>query len=795
MRKTLHNSHFQFEIDNQVSSWSLYDLAQSDIALNNVRMQFSYHINKTFVTGLENWQQYHISHIEAELPGLNKSEAIILGNQADLHGVKVKVFFTLHPQFPLFLWKVEITNMGDIPIKVNRIDMLHIGNIKHLSKKQQGIQSFIDNIGGNLAFFSNGWGSWNYTATYGADDKYQRTRLSFIHTPMQVNAGTPQPSSRGVFASDMFGILGSRDTRKAFLAGFLSQKQHFGSLLVHLNHHSPSLQLWANGDDARLDPGKTIQTDWACIQFVDIDSPAPLAPYLIASAQENQVSQKINESAVPTGWCSWYMFYQDISKDKIIRNTAALRKMKEELPLELIQIDDGFQTAIGDWLTVKDTFPDGMKSLATEIRQNEFTPGLWLAPFIVDPRSQLAKEHSDWLLRGKFNRPVNAGFTSWGVFATALDITKPAAMHYVQEVIHTAVKKWGYPYLKLDFLYAASLPGHYNDSTKTRAQVLRQGLQTIREIAGQDTYLLGCGCPIGSAIGIVDAMRIGPDVDERWNPSHQGIEFFFDKEPDLPSVRNSIHNIITRAFTHRRWWINDPDTLLLRDTTKLTLAEIQSLATAAALSGGSLLISDDIPSLSPERIQIVKALFPLIKQIPTIPDWFDSQHPEKMQLDLQNETGNWTVLGNFNWSDAPKQMQLNYKTISQDPNTTYFAREFWTGKTWTFNPSKPPTLTIPPHGVALLSIRTIIPDIPTYLGSEIHISQGLEVRHWKVSPQKISLQINKSGTNQGNICLQLPRLPQEVLLNSNPIFGELTTGGHYSLQLQFRDKADIHIAL
>ena len=71
-------------------------------------------------------------------------------------------------------------------------------------------------------------------------------------------------------------------------------------------------------------------------------------------------------------------------------------------------------------LTFKPGFPSGVSPLAQEIASRGFMPGLWLAPFIVDRCSQLAKQHPDWLLRGGLNIPVNAGFL-WGRF-TALDI-------------------------------------------------------------------------------------------------------------------------------------------------------------------------------------------------------------------------------------------------------------------------------------------------------------------------------------------------------------------------------------
>ena len=197
-------------------------------------------------------------------------------------------------------------------------------------------------------------------------------------------------------------------------------------------------------------------------------------------------------------------------------------------------------------------FPNGLKTLAKKIHNYGFTHGIWLAPFIVHPRSKLARNHPEWLLRKKNRGLARAGFV-WNALSKALDITAPGALDYVFEVVDTTVHKWGFPYIKLDFLYAAALQGKYHDDMKTRAQVLRTGMEAIRNAAGKETTLLGCGAPFGSMLGLVDIVRIGADVSGHWTPTYFNISFPFRKEPHIPSAGNSIHNIITRSFLHNRW--------------------------------------------------------------------------------------------------------------------------------------------------------------------------------------------------------------------------------------------------
>ena len=488
-------------------------------------------------------------------------------------GLNWQVSFTSLQDKSLLLWRLELTNNSNEPLFIDELSLLEPAQARaqNLDFPQRSDRD-------DLAFFANGWQSWSHTGVYPAKSKMRRSNLGILQEPMVINPGTPKYRTAGRFSSDFFGVLGDRQTRVGFLLGFLSQKYHFGSLTVDLRRRL-NVRLWANGDHARLDPGMTISTDWAVWQPVQLDEPDPLAPYLEAVTDEHRINAL---PQAPAGWCSWYYYYEDISPRIIRENLGQIKEIGHKLPLDLVQIDDGFEASVGDWLEFKHEFHDGVAPLAREIKSVGLTPGLWLAPFILHPRSRLASEHPDWLLRrgnGRLSRP---GFV-WSSLGAALDLTVPDALEYACQVLDVAVHQWGFPYLKLDFLYAAALAGRYHDPTRTRAQVLRGGMEALRRTVGDETILVGCGAPLGSMLGLVQVMRIGADVAPSWKPSYFGISLPIRNEPHMPSARNSIQNILTRAPLHRRWWVNDPDCLLVRLDSKLSLAEVRSLASAIGI--------------------------------------------------------------------------------------------------------------------------------------------------------------------------------------------------------------------
>ena len=806
MTYILQSPYLQLTINPNTATWSLYSSKKDGPYLDGVTQQIRYRRRLKKFTTLNRWRNAQVSSVEQVSSPHGEIRQIQVKLAPDQNGLSSTLTFALTNEHPLMLWKVEINNQGNKPVHIDQIEMLSAGFFpKKRVLPQAGpvvlrpsmppsdhgvIRPHPDP--GELAFFSNGWQSWSHTGAFGAQDYYQRTRLGFLTAPMWHNAGTARPEKRGYFASDMFGVLGDRQHRSGILAGFLSQKQHFGSLLARIDKPLyPALRMWANGDLTRLDPGATMTTDWAVIQSIKIDDPDPLGPYLDAVTREHALTT--DHRPPTTGWCSWYHFYQDISEDKIRKNLKAASKTQETVPLDLIQIDDGFEAQIGDWFEFDPEFPSGVAPLAKEIKKAGFTPGIWLAPFIVHSKARLRKNHPDWLLRNRWGWPVNAGFV-WNNFNKALDLTHPEALQYACDSVRVAAHDWGYPYLKLDFLYAAALMGRYRDRTKTRAQVLRMGLEALREAVGPDVELLGCGAPIGTSVGIFDAMRIGADVAPRWMPEEMGFKAPVRDESPLPSTRNALLNTLTRAPMHDRWWVNDPDCLLIRPDSELTLPEVQSLATAIALTGGALLLSDDLPKLPPDRLRIAEQLLPLIGQTPRVLDWFDAPMPRLLRLDLENQTGPWHLLAIFNWDSQPQDISMPLESFDLDPNQIYFWRSFWVGTSDLISGGSLNLSRIPPHGVRLLSLRPKSEDKPVYMGSNLHISQGLEVTQWSVSnTERVHLRLERPGKSQGKVELYLPRAPKMATLNQRELSWQKNGPDGYTFSVSFDHSAELGI--
>jgi alpha-galactosidase len=775
------NSLIAFSIDPQNGTFSMEPSAVDFPAIKGAQIVISGWIkNEHFAIPLVLNAETAQKH-PGGLSLLTHRDQITFQPQSPIAGLEIQVVFSMMKENPVIMWKVNVANQGSRSVWIERIDLIRKPNHKDETCLQTNSSSAA------LGFFVNGWQSWSFSGITSQATQQLRSHLGLLQNPMIVDAGLKN-TDRYASIADMFAVLLDREKEKGCLIGFLSQKEQFGHIAL-TSWKNPDICMWADADGVRLDVHAALQTDWAIFMLVEGSDSESTHLYFDLAARENKIAF---QSKVFTGWCSWYQYYHDINEEIIRENLEVLDAHRADFPLDLVQIDDGFEEHAGDWLFFKSGFPQGVKPLAQDIEKKDFIPGLWLAPFIVQRSSDLYTKHPDWILRKANGRPVNAGF-GWNSLATALDLTNPAASDYVRTVITKAVQDWQYPYLKLDFLYAAALKGNYFDPTKTRAQVLRTGLEDIRDAAGQKTYLVGCGLSLGPALGIVDSMRIGPDVSGSWKPAYFNVNVLPKNEPSVPCARNSLRNILTRANMHKRWWVNDPDCILVRDQSDLTIAEVQTLATVIGLSGGSMVFSDDLTSLSSERLQLAARLLPPLSNNMLVLDWLQNQYPCRMRTTMENASGNWDLLAQINWKDEDCSVTLSVGSFGL-PDGNYWISDFWGQQVYqTSESSLLGEFKIPAHGCLLLAVRPVQNGKDQYLGSDLHFSQGIEVKKWTIRKNETRFVLDLRRKTSGQIYLSIPSTPMKI--ESSQDISDFTKIGQsiYKMQVQLEKPLTITI--
>lgn len=292
------------------------------------------------------------------------------------------------------------------------------------------------------------------------------------------------------------------------------------------------------------------------------------------------------------GYTSWYNHYQNISEELILNELSGADDR-----FELFQIDDGFETHIGDWPDIDPVkFPNGLRGIAEQIHEKGMLAGIWLAPFVAENDSKLAAEHPDWIAKDADGNPVYAG-GNWSGFMP-LDLNKEEAVAYIREVLRF-YKDLGFDFFKLDFLYAVNLCPLKG---KTRSETAEYAYGLLREELS-DRLILGCGATLSNGFERFDYCRIGPDVSLKFDDAAYMRAF----HPERISTKVTIQNTIFRSGLDGHAFLNDPDVFLLRDDNMhMSFERRTALTKMNALFGSLLMTSDRVSEYDDRKKEVLE---------------------------------------------------------------------------------------------------------------------------------------------------------------------------------------------
>ncbi|MFB7886273.1 alpha-galactosidase [Microbacterium sp. NPDC056057] len=151
--------------------------------------------------------------------------------------------------------------------------------------------------------------------------------------------------------------------------------------------------------------------------------------------------------ARPVTLNTWEAVYFDHSLERL----AALADAAASVGIERFVLDDGWfegrrddTAGLGDWTVDTDVWPDGLHPLVDHVRALGMEFGIWVEPEMVNPDSDLARRHPDWILRGRMSLPPSARQQQ------VLDLAHPDAYAHIAEHLHALLDEYPIAYLKWD---------------------------------------------------------------------------------------------------------------------------------------------------------------------------------------------------------------------------------------------------------------------------------------------------------------------------------------------------------
>jgi len=333
----------------------------------------------------------------------------------------------------------------------------------------------------------------------------------------------------------------------------------------------------------------------------------------------------------------WYFAYGNNSKELILHHTEMMSNLALDTnnrPFSVI--DDGWQlhlpkgsndTCWGDDFSKSNNKFGDMSQVTAEIKKLGMRPGLWTRPLLANqhdiPSSMIPIRNDRQDSKERY-----------------LDPTIPENLNRIAGIIGI-YKEWGFDLVKHDYSTydffgrwgfemkeELTSPGwHFNDRSKTNAEILLELYQTIRKAAG-NMLLIGCNTVSHLSAGIFDLMRTGDDTSgKEW----------------ARTSKMGVNTLGFRLPQHNAFYAVDGDCVGL--TTEIPWKKNQQWLQLLTESSAPLFISAQPEAIGEEQKAVIKKSFTLAArpQPLAVPlDWMTNPRPAKWNL-------NGDIV-NFDWS-------------------------------------------------------------------------------------------------------------------------------------------------
>lgn len=195
--------------------------------------------------------------------------------------------------------------------------------------------------------------------------------------------------------------------------------------------------------EIRLAPGASFRGPWVYANYgVGLDAVATRFHRWLRSRPNHPDAER------PVTLNVWEAVYFDHDTDRLIdlANRAAA------LGVERFVLDDGWfgarrndRAGLGDWVVSPEVWPDGLHPLTDVVTGLGMQFGLWVEPEMVNPDSDLARAHPEWLLQpGGGRLPVESRFQQ------GLNLGIPEAYAHVRDQLLAILAEYPISYLKWD---------------------------------------------------------------------------------------------------------------------------------------------------------------------------------------------------------------------------------------------------------------------------------------------------------------------------------------------------------
>ncbi len=209
-------------------------------------------------------------------------------------------------------------------------------------------------------------------------------------------------------------------------------------------------------NEKKLAPGESFETFETFVALHKGDYFHTLSSYSKLMQTKGIKCDNFSPSTYQAEWCAWG-YERNFTIDEVVGTFPKV----SEMGYAWATLDDGWQTAEGDWFLNPKRFPNGdadMKSFVKKIHDHNLKAMLWWAPLAVDPGTDLIINHPEYLLLKKDGSKED--ITWWDSYYMC-----PAyepVIEYHKNLVKKIIGEWGYDGLKIDGQHLNAAPPCYN---------------------------------------------------------------------------------------------------------------------------------------------------------------------------------------------------------------------------------------------------------------------------------------------------------------------------------------------
>jgi len=641
--------------------------------------------------------------------------------------------------------RLTVKNRRDVPIELESLFPLAVAGRDALSVQGQGLDQW--------RFFktcrqkTDVPGSFDFTSM---DENFEDAALEGgkIKAGGGVTGNQEDFLNREEICAEPFFYIKNRnhENRPGIFFGILGQTEHLTTFTIRPDLDKMalnSIRCRCEFDSVRVDPGEERSTHWVMIAACR-DEVMMREIFTEILAQEMGVEPPARRPL--NIYCTWQFYGFDFCSQDLDENLRVLQE--QSLPVDVFQLDNGWMDKLGDY-NANHRFPEGMKSVADKIRAAGLVPGIWTCPTMNEGSSDAVKKYPDLICRTRDGKPLKFNYIKGDAYA--IDPTAPNYRKYMQEV-YSKLLAWGFTYHKTDFLRSIILNENiqFYDRKMNRAQAYRLAGEVLRDVLGEESYIVSCGGINDAAnAGVYDSLRTTNDMFGFWTP------------PDGERWKGTLIKIKQagiRNYTNRLLR-SDPDACpirrrtepfrpgVLRDDLSLGLftdEEAFSVVLNQYTAGGNTCICERLAELDEDRGSLYRHMIPSMG-IPARPlDYTTDRCPNYFLTTVVPRAVRlepwWTLaVGNWQEDECPVEIDLGKcrlpDSVKQVAVFEFHDQEFFgiMDRDACFR------VRIPVHGMRLFRLVAWDGETPVLLGTDLHFSGGgVELSEIDISSSRIS---------------------------------------------------------